>query len=116
MAKNIADQAFVRESNLSSVLRLIHTQSPISRAQLAVITGLNKSTVSSLVDELLKQNLIHETGSNSGTAGRPATWLEINPQAGLVIGVELGVDFVSAAVTDLMGNILWRRKEDTRPH
>jgi glucokinase-like ROK family protein len=115
MSKDIADQAFVRESNLSSVLRLIHTQSPISRAQLAVITGLNKSTVSSLVDELLTQKLIHETGSNSGTAGRPATWLEINPQAGLVIGVELGVDFVSAAVTDLMGNILWRRKEVTDP-
>jgi glucokinase-like ROK family protein len=115
MAKNIADQAFVRESNLSSVLRLIHTQSPISRAQLAVITGLNKSTVSSLVEELLTQKLIHETGSNSGTAGRPATWLEINPQAGLIIGVELGVDFISAAVTDLMGNILWRRKEDTDP-
>jgi glucokinase-like ROK family protein len=115
MNKNTADQAFVRETNLSSVLRLIHTQSPISRAQLAVITGLNKSTVSSLVDELLKQNLIHETGSNSGAAGRPATWLEINPQAGLIIGVELGVDFVSAAVADLMGNIIWRLKEDTDP-
>ena len=111
----IADQAFVREKNLSSVLRLIHTQAPISRAQIAVATGLNKSTVSSLVDELMTRNLIHETGSNSGATGRPATWLEINPQAGLIIGVELGVDFVSVAVTDLMGNILWRRREDTNP-
>ena len=115
MTKNTAVQALVRETNLSSVLRLIHTQSPISRAQLAVITGLNKSTVSSLVDELITQNFIHETGSNSGAAGRPATWLEINPQAGLVIGVELGVDFVSVAITDLLGNILWRRKEDADP-
>ena len=115
MTKNTADQTFVRETNLSSVLRLIHTQSPISRAQLAVITGLNKSTVSSLVDELLTRNLVHETGSNSGAAGRPATWLEINPQAGMIIGVELGVDFVSVAVTDLLGNILWRRKEDADP-
>ena len=111
----IADQAFVREKNLSSVLRLIQTQSPISRAQLAVITGLNKSTISSLVDELLSKNFVHETGSNSGAAGRPATWLEINPKAGLIIGVELGVDFVSVAVSDLMGNIHWRRKEDTDP-
>jgi len=109
------DQAFLRETNLSAVLRLIHSKSPISRAQLAVITGLNKSTISSLVDELLMRNLVHEAGSNSGAAGRPATWLEINPQAGLIIGVELGVDFVSVAVTDLMGSILWRRKEDTDP-
>lgn len=115
MTKKTADQAFVRERNLSSVLRLIHTQSPISRAQIAVTTGLNKSTVSSLVDELMVRNLIHETGSNSGATGRPATWLEINPQAGLIVGVELGVDFVSVAVTDLMGSILWRRREDTNP-
>src|SRR3990172_9426221 len=116
MTKTTSDQVFVREINLSTVLRLIHTQSPISRAQIAVLTGLNKSTVSSLVDELLTQNLIHETGSNSGAAGRPATWLEINPQAGLIVGVELGVDFVSVAITDLLGNILWRRKEDADPN
>ncbi len=112
---NTVDQVFVREMNLSSVLRLIHTQSPISRAQLAVLSGLNKSTVSSLADELLSRNLIHETGSNTGGAGRPATLLELNPQAGLIIGVELGVDFVSVAVTDFLGNIIWRRREDADP-
>ena len=116
MSKNTADQAFVRVLNLSSVLRLIHTQSPASRAQLAVITGLNKSTVSSLVDELIARNLIHEAGSNSNGAGRPATMLEINPQAGSIIGVELGVDFVSVAVTDFLGNITWRRREDANPN
>lgn len=115
MNKNTADQAFVRETNLSLVLRLIHTQAPISRAQLAVMTGLNKSTVSSLVDELLERNLAHETGNNTGGAGRPATLLEMNPQAGCVIGVELGVDFVSVAATDFLGNILWRKREDADP-
>jgi glucokinase-like ROK family protein len=115
MIKNTADQATVRERNLSSVLRLVHSQSPISRAQLAIATGLNKSTVSSLIDELITQNFVHETGINSGAAGRPATWLEINPRAGLIIGVELGVDFVTVAVTDLLGNILWRHKEDADP-
>lgn len=115
MKKTTADQAFVRETNLSTVLRLIHAHSPISRAQIAVATGLNKSTVSSLVDELLQQKLIHETGSNSGAAGRPATWLEINPQAGLIIGMELGVDFIFVAVTDLLGKIVWIRREDTDP-
>ncbi|MBI5825991.1 MAG: ROK family transcriptional regulator [Chloroflexi bacterium] len=115
MTKYITDQALVRELNLSSVLRLIHAQSPISRAQLAGITGLNKSTVSSLVDDLLTRNLILETGSNSGGAGRPATMLEMNSQVGLIIGVELGVDFVSVAVTDFLGNIVWRRREDADP-
>jgi len=115
MNKNSADQAFVRETNLSLVLRLIHTQSPLSRAQLAVITGLNKSTVSSLVDELLERTLVHETGVNSIGAGRPATLLEINPQAGHIIGVELGVDFVSVAITDFLGDIVWQQKENANP-
>lgn len=115
MNKHSADQAFVRENNLSLVLRLIHTQSPVSRANLATITGLNKSTVSSLVDELIERKLVYETGLNSTGAGRPATMLDINPQAGCIIGVELGVDFVSVAVTDFLGNILWRKKEDANP-
>lgn len=110
-----ADQAFVRETNLSLVLRLIHSQAPVSRAQLAIITGLNKSTVSSLVDELLEKKLVHEIGNNMGGAGRPATLLEVNPQAGNIIGVELGVDFVSVAVTDFAGNILWRKREEADP-
>ncbi len=63
---NTTDQAFVRETNLSSTLRLIHSLSPISRAQLANLTGLNKSTVSSLVDELLQRKLVHEIGNNVG--------------------------------------------------
>jgi len=59
MPKTRADQAYVREINISSILRMIHSQPTISRAQLAVMSGLNKSTVSSLVDELLKLEIIH---------------------------------------------------------
>ncbi len=116
MPNQISDQNHIRETNLSTVLRLIHSKALLSRAQLAVITGLNKSTISSLVDELISHKLVHEAGSNSSGAGRPATLLEINSQAGLIIGVELGVDFVSVAVTDFLGNITWRRREDANPN
>ncbi|HEY9152240.1 MAG TPA: ROK family protein, partial [Anaerolineales bacterium] len=112
---NTADQAFVREVNLSSVLRLIHNEAPLSRARLAAETGLNKSTVSSLVEDLLDRNLIHETGMNSTGTGRPATLLEINPQAGGIIGVELGVDFVAIVLTDFIGTILFRKNVSADP-
>ena len=107
--RNSADQALVRELNLSLVLRYIHNEAPVSRSQIAQATGLNKSTVSSLVDDLLKRHLVHETGINSVGTGRPATLLEINPLAGGIIGVELGVDFIAVALTDFTGNILWRQ-------
>ncbi|HUI87728.1 MAG TPA: ROK family transcriptional regulator [Anaerolineales bacterium] len=105
-----ADHAFIREVNLSSVLRLIHSAAPLSRARLAAETGLNKSTVSSLVEDLLDRSLIHETGINSIGTGRPAMLLEINPQAGGIIGVELGVDFIAIVLTDFVGEILFRKK------
>lgn len=114
-SKFTADQAFVRDVNLSLVLRLIHKQSPISRAQVAVITGLNKSTVSSLVDELIAQKIVHEIGINTGGAGRPATLLEVNPLTGYMIGVEIGVDFVAAVITNFLGKILWRKREHANP-
>jgi glucokinase-like ROK family protein len=106
---NSVDQALIRELNLSLVLRHIHNSAPLSRAQIAQATGLNKSTVSSLVEELLARKLVHETGVNSVGTGRPATLLEINPQAGGIVGAELGVDFVAIVLTDFTGNILWRR-------
>lgn len=112
---NTVDQTFVREVNLSLALRLLHSQAPLSRAQLANLTGLNKSTVSSLVEELLERGLIHETGMNQSGTGRPSTLLELNPQAGCVIGVELGVDFVAVVLTNFMSNILWRKHASADP-
>jgi hypothetical protein len=70
--KSGTDQGFVRESNLSAVLHLIHGEEPLSRARLALITGLNKSTVSSLVEDLLGRGLIREIGINSAGTGRPS--------------------------------------------
>jgi len=110
-----ADQALVRELNLSLVLQHIHHEAPVSRAQIAQATGLNKSTVSSLVEFLLDRNLIHETGINTGSPGRPATMLEINPLAGGIIGAELGVDFVAVLLTDFTGNVLWRKTKIANP-
>ena len=110
-----ADQAFVRKVNLSLVLRHIFDEAPISRAKIAAMTGLNKSTVSSLVDDLLRRGLIRENGVNSTGTGRPATLLEINPEAGCIIGVQFGVDFVAVALTDFFGKILWKRRLNTEP-
>jgi glucokinase-like ROK family protein len=106
------DQSVVRVSNLSSVLCHLHEENILSRAQIASYIGLNKSTVSSLANELIERQLVHETGINAGNRGRPATRLEINPYAGGIVGVELGVDFVSVVLTDFVGNILWQKTEE----
>jgi predicted NBD/HSP70 family sugar kinase len=108
-------QNSVREANLAAVLRIIHEQAPVSRARLAALTGLNKSTVSSLVEDLLRRGLVHETGVDAGGQGRPATLLNIQPQGGALLGVEFGVDYVRGVLAGLTGAILWRERVDTNP-
>ncbi len=98
--------------NLSLVLETLRLHAPVSRARLAQLTGLNKSTVSSLVEELIEAGLITEVGTcHSGSAGRPAIMLQPNPRAGGIIGSEIGVDYLSVIITDFSRQIVWRHFE-----
>ena len=107
------DQALVREINLSIILNCLRETSPLSRAQLAEITGLNKTTVSSLVRELIARQFVREIGFDLSGGGRPPVLLELNPDAGCIIGMEIGVDFILAILTDFKAQVLWRHREDT---
>jgi glucokinase-like ROK family protein len=110
------DQALVREINLAIVFNQLWTNAPLSRAQLAGLTGLNKTTISSLVHELLSKGFVREVGLRLSRGGRPATLLELNPEAGCMIGVEIGVDFIFAILTDFRAEIEWRHYESTESH
>jgi glucokinase-like ROK family protein len=101
--------------NLSTVLRCLQQSAPLSRATLAHLTGLNKTTVSSLVGDLLKTGLIQEVGLDASGGGRPATLLDLNPQAGYIIGVALGVDSILVILSDFAGHIRWRHFHETDP-
>jgi glucokinase-like ROK family protein len=98
---------------LSIILNCLRETSPLSRAQLAEITGLNKTTVSSLVRELIARQFVREIGFDSSGSGRPAVLLELNPDAGCIIGMEIGVDFILVILTDFKAQVLWRHREDT---
>ena len=107
------DQSLVRQINLSIVFNQLWTNAPLSRAQLAGVTGLNKTTISSLVHELLTKGFVREAGQRSSHGGRPATLLELNPRAGCMVGVEIGGDFISAILTNFRAEIEWRHYEST---
>ena len=83
------DQALVREINLSIVFNRLWTHAPLSRAQLADVTGLNKTTVSSLIQDLLGKGFVREAGLRLSRGGRPATLIELNPQAGCMLYAQL---------------------------
>lgn len=109
----------VRRGNLALVLvRIAHSGAAthLTRAQIASLTGLTKASVSSLVLDLLDAGIVREIGLNpQGERGRPGVGLELNPARG-VMGMEINVDYISAGVTDLAGNLLLQetREQDNR--
>lgn len=99
------NQHVVKKENKALVLETIKNHSPISRADIANLTGLNKGTVSSLVSELLEEQLINESGPGESSGGRRPVMLLFNQLAGYSIGIDLGVNYLLGVLTDLKGNI-----------
>jgi predicted NBD/HSP70 family sugar kinase len=94
----------VRRHNLGVVLRHVAEHGPRSRAAIAQETGLNKTTVSSLVGELIDFGLVRETEIElRGTVGRPALPVELSGKRVVGLGMELGVDFLAVRAADLTG-------------
>ncbi len=79
-SRQTADNNLMRAINRAQILRHLRTDSPQSRANLAARTGLMRSTVSSLVDELIAANLVHEIGI--GAVTRRATGHAVGAQPG----------------------------------
>src|SRR5690625_372651 len=99
------NQHVVKKGNKSLVLDVIKQHSPISRATIASQTGLNKGTVSSLVSDLLNEELIYESGPGESSGGRRPVMLLYNNTAGHAIGIDLGVNYLRGIRTDLNGAI-----------
>lgn len=84
---------------------------PISRADIAQITGLNKATVSSLINELLEEELVYESGSGESSGGRRPVILHFNRVAGFSIGIDIGVNYILSILTNLKGEILFEKNQ-----
>lgn len=97
-----------RMMNRSRILRVIWHHPGTSRVEIASRLGLDKSTVSSVVTELLEHGIIKETaeGSASPQGGRRPVELQINAGYGSVLGIELQRDFYRAVLSDLTGTII----------
>jgi predicted NBD/HSP70 family sugar kinase len=105
-----------RRANRSHLLRRLHRDGPLSRADLAKITGLTRASVSAVVRDLMDDGVVEELGlSTTGGVGKPATLVDIDADGRHVLCLDLSepAHFVGAIV-NLAGKIVARRTYDRK--
>jgi predicted NBD/HSP70 family sugar kinase len=131
MMKSSPRQTFSRKPNLANIkaaghdmLRLVNRRillsilsdrQPISRAEIAKISGLNKATISTITGELLKESCIIEEGSGRTTpiGGKPPTPLRLNANRFGLFGVDIRADETILALSDFNNRIVARFSYET---
>src|SRR6266508_4391865 len=110
-----AGLATIRNINRQIVLNYVREREPISRAEIARETALQRSTVSALIDDLQNEGLVEEIGEGESTGGRPPTLLRLRTAGAIAIGVAVAPSLTTIATSDLAGRVLRQEAFPTDP-
>jgi predicted NBD/HSP70 family sugar kinase len=100
-----------RPTDVGGLFQLLRDGLPRTRADLALLTGQARSTISARVDLLLASGLVAAAGEASSTGGRPPATFAFSPSARILLAVDLGATHARLAVTDLASTVLAEHHE-----
>ncbi len=104
----------IKEINQKLILNLIREQQPISRAEIAKKTKLQRSTVTIITNRLQQRKWIYEGETGHYSGGRRPTNLYLNEEQFHALGVAIGREDTTLAVADLNGKLLSREHIKTK--
>lgn len=107
-----ATHAQTRAHNASLVLRALYDLGPISRADIARLTGLTRTSVGELVADLERDGLAREVGKGTSTGGKQPTLVALVDDARTVIVLDLAERTFTAALANLRGELSARHTRD----
>jgi predicted NBD/HSP70 family sugar kinase len=96
----------IRDINRQIVLNYVREREPISRAEIARETALQRSTISAIVEDLKTEGLIEEVGEGESTGGRRPTMLKLRAAGPIALGVSLTPTCTTIASSDLAGRVI----------
>jgi predicted NBD/HSP70 family sugar kinase len=91
----------LRKSNRARALWELYMNGPLTRQEVGAAAGVSPATVSNLVGELLEQGVVIEVGLEDSNGGRPRGLLQVNPEYGFVVGVDVGETALLVELFDL---------------
>ena len=105
----MADQTLARYVNELSILTMLRTHGPSSRADIARRLSLTPATITRLISKLRQRELVRETHTPNTTArepGRPGVHVALNPEGAFFLGIEIGVGVLRYALLDLAAAVV----------
>jgi predicted NBD/HSP70 family sugar kinase len=105
----------IRDINRQIVLNYVREREPISRAEIARETDLQRSTISAIVEDLTREGLIEEVGEGESTGGRRPTMLKLRAVGPIAVGVSLTPTLTTIATSDLAGRVIDQQEFLTDP-
>ena len=105
----------IRDINRQIVLNYVREREPISRAEIARETALQRSTISAIVEALTEEGLIEEVGEGESTGGRRPTLLRLRTKEAIAVGVAITPTCTTIATSDLAGRIVEQEEFLTNP-
>ncbi len=100
------------DHNQRVTLHAIRVNGPITRVELAGITGLTPPAIANITKRLLNEGLIQDAGQRRGGRGQPATRLVINPDSLFSIGLNVDRDHITMVVLDFEGQVRARASRE----
>ncbi|TNM63987.1 ROK family transcriptional regulator [Aliirhizobium smilacinae] len=107
-----------RDHNRRVVLDIVRRHGSLGRAHIAKLTQLTQQAVANIVDELMGEGLLMETGRLRSGRGQPPIQFAVNPDGGITIGVEIAADHMVTVALDFSGSLRGQRiapLKDTTP-
>lgn len=109
-----ASSEVVRDINRRIVLNLVRTRQPISRADLARVSGLQRSTISLIIEQLIEEGWVLSGATGRLPRGRRPTFLRLNDER-FIIGVDIRPTQTNVALADANGKFLLQEVTPTSP-
>ncbi|PFG29173.1 ROK family transcriptional regulator [Paramicrobacterium agarici] len=111
---NVTGRASTRATSTGDLLQILRDRVPRTKAEIAALTGLSRSTVATRVDALLALGLVAPAGEAASSGGRPPSRIAFAPASRVVIGIDIGATHGVVAIADLAGSILAERSAQLR--
>jgi len=106
----------IKRANKALIMRIVNEENSISRAGLSRETQLAIPTVMKIVDELMNEGLLVETGIGQSSGGRPPKILELNPKGKYAVGVKILPNELRVGLTNLKIDFLSRTTKTIKPY